>query len=49
MRTVPSEKSWNLFTTAAMMSVPPVEPLCRNTTASDVPVIIHPMMSDMNS
>ena len=31
------------------MSVPPVEPLCRNTMASDVPVITHPSTSDMKS
>ena len=38
-----------LFTTAAMISVPPVEPLCRKTTASEVPVKLQPMTNDIKS
>ena len=38
-----------LLTMAATMSVPPVLPLWRNTTASAVPVRQQPMMSDMKS
>ena len=45
--TVPSDTSRNLLTEAAMMSVPPVEPLFMNTMASAEPVMVHPRMSDM--
>ena len=46
---LPSDMLWNLFTTAATISVPPVLPLFRNTTASAVPVMIHPITSDIKS
>ena len=49
MSTRPSEMLWYLFTMAAMISVPPVLPLCRKTMASDKPVNRQPMMSDMKS
>ena len=47
--TRPSDMLRYLLTAAAMMSVPPVEPLLRKTTASDVPVSVQPMTSDMKS
>ena len=47
--TVPNDTFRNLLTEAAMMSVPPVEPLLRKTMAIAVPVIIQPMTSDMKS
>ena len=47
--TVPSDTLRNLLTEAAMMSVPPVEPLFRKTMAKAEPVIIQPMTSDMKS
>ena len=47
--TRPSDMLRYLFTAAAMMSVPPVEPLLRKTMARAVPVIIQPMTSDMKS
>ena len=45
----PIDMLWNLLTTAATMSVPPVLPLFRKTMARAVPVSIHPMTNDMKS
>ena len=45
----PMEMLWNLLTTAAMMSVPPVLPLCKKTMAREEPVMTQPMISDMKS
>ena len=49
MSTVPSDQGLYLLIEAAMMSVPPVEPLKRNTMPRAVPVIRQPMTSDMKS
>ena len=45
--TCPKLMSRNLLTTAAMMSVPPVEPLLIKTTASPTPSSAAPMRHDI--
>lgn len=48
MRTLPSEMSLYLLMQAAMISVPPVDPLLRKTMARPDPVNIVPIIKAMN-
>ena len=49
MSTCPSDRLKYLLTQAATISVPPVEPLFRNTTANADPVKQQPITNDMKA